>query len=235
MYKKIVLFFFLIVLNPLLISAEDCNSTELSKLKAYANSTEIKYFHVDDYTPTEEDMNFGTVDIYNLFYISINNLLNNFYVVLDDTGMILSYDKSLNVPNVAKSGYLVGGREYKLSFYAHANDSCNAKPLLTKTITLPSFNYYSLDPLCKGLEDYKLCNIWYAGDITRDEFVSKITNYKEGLKEDNINKDFSPKNTWDIFMDWLIQNYNTLLISIIIFGSIIIIIIKAKEKRGSIL
>lgn len=214
---------------PFNIKAEDCSLSALYKLKAYANAAEIKYHYYRGYDANDRFAN------RNLFYISINNLLENFYVILEGSDAIFSYDKFSEVPNTVTKGLLHGGREYKFNFYADTDDACNGKLLTTKTIKLPTFNYYSLDPLCEGIEEYKLCDMWYSGIITREDFIAKVTEYKENLNKVDEEPDLSPQNKWDVLMDWLINNYSSLLFSIIILGSGLIIIIKVNEKRKRVL
>jgi hypothetical protein len=233
-YLMLCLIFFVVTfIYPYTINAEECPSTELAKLKASANAAEIKYDYIKDYSQYE-----GRVDdlnIYNLFNISINNLTDKFFAIIYGKDIVYFYDASAEVPNTITKGFFEGGVQYTFDFIANTKDACNGELLNTKTITLPSFNKYSLDPLCKGIEDYRLCNMWYAGNIRRDEFVTRVTEYKNSLKNKDSDNTLLPQNEWDIIMDWLINNYNIILISIIVAGSSIIIIIKINEKRKNVL
>lgn len=228
-----LIFLVMIVVYPYKVHAEECSQTELNKLKAYANATEIKYYYTKEYIQYEGKIE--DLDVHNLFNISINNLSNNIFAMLNNTNTVYAYNDLLEVQNTITKGPFLGGTKYVFNFYSNINDACNAKLLITKSITLPSFNHYSLDPLCKGIENYRLCNMWNVSNITMEEFVKKVTEYKNSLKDDDSNQNLLPQNKWDVMMDWLINNYNIILISIIVIGISIIVIIKINEKRKNVL
>ena len=52
-----------------------------------------------------------------------------------------------------------------------------------KTITLPSYNEYYLDPLCQGLESYKQCQKWSGYSASRAQFEQDIQDIKDKIKK----------------------------------------------------
>lgn len=101
------------------------------------------------------------------------------------------------------------------------------------TIKLAEYNNYSSDPLCKGIEEFVLCQPTYDKVITYEEFVSRVNVYKKTKankkKEENKEKEII-KPILDYIEDNLFQ-----IIVIIIFITIVIItiIITAKSIRKS--
>lgn len=229
------IFIFLVSFLPYYVNAQECSSIELNKLRAYANVTEIKYYHIKNYTKGQDILDFEGTDSYNVFNISINNLTENIIVVVQNNAVTYSFNSFSKTPNTVIKGPFLGGTNYQFNYYANTNDTCNTMLLLTKSLKLPSFNHYSLDPLCEEINDYYLCDRWYTTNLSRSDFEKKVTAYKTSLINKSSQEKLPLKNNWDVLIDWIINNYNTLLVSIIIVGITFIIIIKINEKRKSIL
>lgn len=227
--------FMIVILYPFRINAETCNSAELNSLRAQANAAEIKYYYIKDFSVPDDSHLIGLPNIYNLFNISLNNLTDSIYAIVDKTNFIYTYNGVAEVPNVAIRGPFSGGQTYTFNFYAHTNDTCNGQLLTTKIVKLPSYNHYSKHELCKGAEEYELCNMWYEGNISLEKFIERVTEYKKNKEKEIKGSDLLPKNRWDIIMDWIINYYNIILLSIIITGTIVIIVLKINEKRKSVL
>lgn len=215
--KKIWLFILLLILVlPVSVFARantKCDYTLVSKLKKYASNINIIY----DYQIVENEA---------VFTVTINNLVSEVYVLDENTGTQYRYTNTVNgelvIPNIKNTKKL----KYKI---LSANPLCSDELLLTHYITLPVYNKYSADPLCKGLENYNLCYTFLDTDITYDEFKEKIEEYKKEkpVEEDENEKKVKAKSDWDKFLDFMTQ-YGIYIVALI---AIIITIISVRRSR----
>lgn len=51
-------------------------------------------------------------------------------------------------------------------------------------LKLPKYNKYSEDPICKGIEEFVLCNPAYDKEIDYDSFVSRVNTYKKSKNKE---------------------------------------------------
>ena len=77
------------------------------------------------------------------------------------------------------------GKNYK--FEVRSTDPfCSGSVLYYIYVTTPYFNPYYNDPICEGVS-YKYCNKWQKNDLSYDEFIENVQNYKKEIivKPDN--------------------------------------------------
>ena len=60
--------------------------------------------------------------------------------------------------------------------------------LKTINLKLIKYNPYSEDPLCKGIEEFVLCQPTYEKELDYDTFVSRVNTYKK-TKQNKIDKE----------------------------------------------
>ncbi|MDD4036074.1 MAG: hypothetical protein PHS45_01965 [Bacilli bacterium] len=237
-YRLILLFAIIIIINiarPIVVKAEGCTLERLNELKKWSNISEINYFYFKDGLMIENE-NEGEFELFkNRFQIEVTNLTEDFYAVVDNTNRIFSYDIDSNEPSVSRIDGFIGGHSYTLSFYANTNDACNGYLLTQRVVNLPKYNLYSESDLCTGIEEFELCNLWYQGKIVDvDYFTSKVVEYKNAktVDETEVNQ---VQGKWNSIITFIINNYNLLLLSIIVLGTSGIIVIKLLRRRGKLL
>lgn len=121
--------------------------------------------------------------------------------------------------------------------------------LKTITVNPPQPNGYAEDELCKGIEDFILCQPDYDKTITREEFESRVESYKKTLEkdddnssnpnnsnsQDNKNNQEEKKNFLGNIIDYIKNNWLQVLIItifiILIIVTIIITIISTRKSR----
>jgi hypothetical protein len=191
--KKIWLFILLLVL-PISVFARSttkCDYTLLSKLKKYASNVNIIY-------------DYKIVDNEAYFNVTINNIVPDIYIIDEITGSNYSYDNTNNgelvIPNVS------GVKKLKYKIMSH-NSECSDELLLTQYIKLPVYNKYSNDPLCDGMEGYKLCYTFLDTEITYEEFKKKIEEFKKekSSEKEEVKEIVKSKSDWDKFLDFMIK------------------------------
>ena len=73
------------------------------------------------------------------------------------------------------------GKSIEYKIYSNLN-YCRGQYISSLYVTLPSYNPYYKDELCKGLENYTLCRRWAKVDLTYDEFKKQMKDYYNKIK-----------------------------------------------------
>ena len=138
--------------------------------------------------------------------------------------------------------------EYSVEVVSRTNTCDDA--LKTIKFTPPPKGGYHEDELCKGIEEFILCNSNYKEPISREEFESRVNTYKESLKENNEssndinnninnninidNNEISTDKKNNTIIDYLLNNLTLVIIIIIlvILAIINIIIISKRIKKS---
>lgn len=168
--------------------------------------------------------------------IASNVQISYTYKIIDDRA---SFDVTLT--NLTKDIYVSGSSyintngEYtttydqgqKLTFKFYSNE-CGDKLLLTKYLTLPTYNkYYSTDE-CKESPKFKYCEMWDNLDISEIKFQEEYDNYTY-TKKNNQSVEDEYKN---VLLDVMSSHIKEIIVSIIgVIILIIILILKLNKKR----
>jgi len=212
--KKLIYTFIIFFIGVLNVDAIFCDYSELTRIRKQASQVNI----MSEYKEVDDEV---------LFTITIYNLRPNQYVI--DTITNKRYDYGYNkekeseivIDNIKKSGM------YKFEVYSIEN-TCNEKALNTLYVTLPTYNKYYKDKLCKGIESYKLCQKWFGTEITYERFKEEINNYKNSIKP---NEEIDEEKEETIF-DYLINIYiNTYYIILPLFIIILLMPIYSIYKK----
>lgn len=121
---------------------------------------------------------------------------------------------------------------YRYDVFAVDNKGCNNIALYTINIILPSFNKYYSDELCKGIENYELCQKWANIKYSYEEWKNKVNEYKESLipKEKELTKQEKNQKLLEKIVDAYGKVYYIILPLIITLGSIGIMIYNKKRE-----
>lgn len=104
--------------------------------------------------------------------------------------------------------------------------------LKTINLSLPKYNKYTEDPLCKGNEEFVLCQPTYDKDIDYDTFKERLEVYKKTKTENNAKNNNTKKE--NIVINYIKNNIvQVSLIAISLVLVIIIIISIAKRQKKS--
>lgn len=172
-YLKFTLFVLLLIIVPTHVKADDfldeCDYATKAKLKRLASNINTSY------TPVETDNSLS-------FNATISNIYPSLVVIDTTSGNEYRYDASRETPYGVTITGLKPDRTYRYEVYSDL-ENCTEDMLAVYYVTLPAYNPYYKDELCKGFEDYKLCNRWLKHSLTHEEFVREMTKYKESLNE----------------------------------------------------
>ena len=208
--KKITFIFILMLLIPITnVKGFYCTYTEIAQWKKIAYN--VNYYY-------EYKENNGKVT----FDITLSNLNKNIYFIDSTTGKKHEFTKN----EVKLTGYS-SGDTIVYTFYP-VNAYCSDEPLYTIRINLPTYNQFYGDKLCLGIENYKKKKKWSSNNLTYEQFVKKIEQYKESLKEEDSNKEKTEtNNTINYIVEFLINYYYMFIIG---FTLLFIVIYFVKKK-----
>lgn len=214
----------LLIVSKLDVYALDpsCTQAEQVRLRQLANATQISY----DFYKDQTDDTFG-------FNVQITNFSGDFYIYNKKDGTYFEYAGSSTVSNNS----FAPGLTYQLPFYASENGPCKGYLILTKVLSLPNYNPYSEDALCKDIETYELCKKFTPIRITSyADFKQRVKQYINSLKEP-VDETPEPipvktKTTWEIIGNFIATYYMFFLIPIIVGATTGIIVIEVKKRRS---
>lgn len=104
--------------------------------------------------------------------------------------------------------------------------------LKTINLSLPKYNKYTEDPLCKGNEEFVLCQPTYDKDIDYETFKQRVEVYKKTKTENNIKTDDINKN--NAIVNYFKNNIGQIsLFTISLVLVIIVITLIAKRQKKS--
>lgn len=202
----IIVFFVFFKIN--VVSANECPTATLKKLKQEANQMSFIYNLVDEYNSDE-------VYTYTMNFVNFNE---KFYIV-DSNGRKFIYSKDYTADTIF--GEYTAGTYITFKIYGAYGTECQDKLLRTVKIALPHYNPYSRYEECKGIEEFKLCKRNYSGKIESEEwFLQKVKEYKESL-----NQEEEPVVEEKTFFEKVMDFINNNIVLIIIFVAVIVIVL----------
>ena len=169
--KKILIVFVIMFLFVSKVEADTCTKTEKNTLTKSAKTIEIIPYLDDEYDPFHSYK-------YNVY---ITNLTKDYYIV-DSNGNRFEYSNDYTSDTVF--GNYEQGSKVSFKIYGAYDGVCPDVLLATKTIRFDYYNDYSTFEECEGIEEFKLCQRNYSGEIESKEwFLEQVEKYKAGLIE----------------------------------------------------
>lgn len=197
----------------------ECTNEKIEIIKEETDKIEITYKHLGEVTKEDGSK------VYNEFMVTAKNIPENVYIHLSP----MTEENFIEEENQTKIK-LTSGKWY----YSLYSSECE-REIDTIEVKLPTFNMYSIDPLCEGIDgnDFKLCGKYYESHVSRDIFEKKVKDYRKRhvvINNDNIDEKNIKENK---IINFIINNRIYLIgtAGILIIIGIIIISIKKINKR----
>lgn len=171
-----------------------CDAAENNKLTGLAVNVNVTYEEAegeldpDEYSPpdglTEEELK-NYVAKYYYFNIYISNLTEDLYVVVhnsnDNTNTTYYYEDSENGIIKIEWDNILSITNLTITVYSSNSTNCSGTKLTTKYLTLPKYNEYSEYDLCRGKENFYLCNRYLSvNTVGFDQFEQLLQKYSSG-------------------------------------------------------
>lgn len=170
---KYVLFMIILLLCSSSFAFAECTEEELTSLRDQVKNIKITYKHMG-VVETEESFR------YNDFLIKVKNMPDDFYVLLMAGTVKLT-------PTDGMASTTLSDGTWDFDVYS---SKCEEK-LDTIKVKLPTFNMYSLDPLCEGVdsEKFPLCGKFYNYNVSYEDFVERVKFHRQvnHIGEENEN------------------------------------------------
>lgn len=170
MRKYITFLVLSLFLFPGIINALDCSRETINNYTKVLGNITYTYRY-------KEEKNKVTFDIILL------NVPKDFYVHDDyHDKYSTSYGKDMTFSSFKPND------NYKFEIFPDIN-ACPDIETKYIYVSLPGYNPYYKDPVCKGVSNYRLCNRWSNNTLKYKEFVSQVEAYKKrGIKKNPENK-----------------------------------------------
>jgi len=218
---RYLLFTLIILFSCMFCVHAACTDTELEVLKKQAEDIKITYKHLG----AIED---NSMVVYDRFDVTFKN-------IPADTSLILSYAPSdfvIPEDGVVKLEMMVTGT-YDVKVFS---DKCEDS-IYEIEFTLPTFNEYSLDPLCEGIDgkDFPLCGKYYEYKVDYDNFVARVKHYRSNYHITNGGTNSNSKsNILNVIGKFLSKYLNYVVVSFVVLLLVIVLIvmIRKRKKRG---
>jgi len=204
-YKYLFVFLGSLFMFPLVSNAA-CSYERQAELSKIASNVQFSY------TYDESDSN-GVI-----MKIIVNNITNDIYVKN-------SFDQILQAPEDIQR--YPGADSY--SFGIYSNDSnCRGELILTKYITLPTYNRYSSYQECEKNPEFEYCQIWVnTTHLSKSDFEEELKSTLQSEESNDKNVLGNGLSTEKIIE--ILKQYYYIIIAIIIL--VVAIIINKKLKR----
>lgn len=218
--KRYLIFLSIMLLLSLIpnkvLAANLCENKVLSDYRSLASNINITYtYKVENGKP--------------LFDVIISNIYDDIYIVDTIKNKTYTYKNFTSETEIVLKGYS-DGQTIKYQIYTSAT-GCYGQLLATRYVTFPKYNEYSTDAVCKGAEEYSLCQRWGTISGTYEDFVSNVNKYKESKNKVKYEepKPVKAKTLMELIFSF-VGKYYVFLVA----GVIIIILIVAAIRNVSL-
>lgn len=207
---KKILFIFICLFSFPVISLAACDTTILNNYRKLATNVNITYEITGTDKPT--------------FTITMTNLHQNM-ILYDGTKV---YNSNYFPNGIFTFKTTTSGR-YDYTIYVK---SCGE--VGKKNVTLPTYNAYYKDELCKGLENYSICQRWSGYSATRAKFesdIKKIKNQQTKVVEEEKEEEKEEQRWFEKFTGIFVKYWwAIIIIMLLIMG--VYYTIRAKNKKN---
>lgn len=204
-YLNKIFLFILMCFPTVSFAREICEYEVQTRLQRIASNIATSYSYNEVF---EEGEQFSTVT----FDVVLSNTHKDVYIIDEQTQQTY-YNNSISEITIAKQK---PGKYLRFAVYGNVK-GCYDQNLTTLYVTLPSFNKYYSDPLCRNIPDYSLCNKWSKIDLSYKDFEKKINKYLQDAMKKEETITIGDLTLFEKIIGFLAKY------SFVIFGSIIII------------
>ena len=195
----------LFIIFPLQARAILCTNDKKVKYQALASNITTSY--------TYQEVN-GTIT----FQITLSNINSELIIKDVKNDKVYPYQgKELIIPNLKE------GTSYRFDVYVEDMD-CDDKIMYSHYVNTPSYNPYYQDEICRGMENYSICQKWSKVTVSYEEFKRKVEELKKEPTKPIIKEEEEEFKTIGDYLLEFYLSYYYIVLPIFIVGGIVIII-----------
>ena len=154
------------LINIDIVKAASCDDEDMARLKGLAGGVSYNAEYIGDTgeAKTSQDYKVNFIGLTDEIYVS-------------DSHYTFQVESDREIIDMVSGSY-----DYQIY-----SKNCNDLRLKTITIDLPKFNLFSESFECrlKAHKNLDVCDPWYSGNITDDQFYKIIDNYDKKIKKDD--------------------------------------------------
>lgn len=182
-YLKFLLFTIICMFITPIITHAECDYQRQAELSRLASNVQISY-------------NYAIVNGYPEYTVNISNITNDIYM-MDSLGSTFASKSEFS------QKYYLWNNEVDYTIYSNDNN-CKGEVLLTKHISFPRYNQYSVLPECQKYASSELCSIWYdTSSYSQEQFINALTR-TSSIEKPKIEETSLSETILDVIMDNLV-------------------------------
>lgn len=182
-YLKLLLFTIICMFITPIITHAECDYQRQAELSRLASNVQISY-------------NYAIVNGSPEYTVNISNITNDIY-------MTDSLGSTFASKNEFSQKYYIWNNEVDYTIYSNDNN-CKGEVLLTKHISFPRYNQYSVLPECQKYASSELCSIWYdTSSYSQEQFINTLTR-TSSIEKPKIEETSLSETILDVIMDNLV-------------------------------
>ncbi len=181
------------------------------------------YKQMAELVNVNSEFNYSSLDIgiFDENLVTVSGLSQELYAVTSDRSIGFYYDGSNGGSSVKVVRY--GPKSIKIY-----SSKCPNKVLKTIPLKLQKYNAYSDYDECNGIgEKLDVCSQFYEKDLTYDQFVKAINEFKTKKDTDSLEDDFG-----NIILNFLKNNiWMVIILTVIVIGAICFYVVRRIKRN----
>ena len=232
-----VAFLCFISLFAVSVKAAECSNEAKARLKKDASNVKMIYMEetkVEGKVPVVE-LDGEMIEIsYDYFKISLNNITKEMYINItsdvDDEKRHVTYNATKNGTYTFDWIDIDNTALFKYEIYGSASSPCSSEKIGEGYLRTPRYNVLHTTALCEGLSDLPECDKYILSDLSEDELVEKINEYKEKKSK----KENEKNATWYGKAINYVKQHKVLAISgvVVIAGAGVALVVIKRKRRA---
>lgn len=208
--KKIGLIMFMsFIINVNIIHAE-CTKEDTNYFKSIEDKYKVSYTFDKDTKTYKMYLSYSDPSAF--LYDITGDGIDNATIDMNEENIILS--------NLASGNYYIS--------IIGVSNSCT-DTFKTINLTLPQYNIYSEDPICRGIEEFVLCSPTYDKEIDYNTFIARVDAYKKQKEKEDNQKDDTIQEENKI-IKYIEEYYIYVIVSVLLLVVAILLIVKIYNK-----
>lgn len=242
--KKLGVILSLFLLPTFVFAQSFCSDEEYAELREGASAVKVNFVERQDILPEDMyaapegvDSDEPFVIYFDYIELEVLNLTKEFYVIITNTlnnqELKVQYSDTSNGKYIKRLDDLTDVSTYTFKIYTSGETKCKDEELKDLYLTIPRFNSFSGQDICKDLEDVDVCQKYVTfkeipfdqmqekAETAQRKFEAEQTKAPSILDKDDVKTFFNENKTW-IYLA---------VIMVVIIGGLAIVVISKRRRK----